>query len=213
MSSYDFYQNHMITNISELQWDNKQPEQLNYLRPTAFRFLIQGLPKVAYFCQSANIPSVSLGVAKQPTPFVDIPRPGEKLEFGELTIKFLIQEDMANYVELYNWLISLGFPDDYSEFRQRFQSQAYRNAQINNGDAGVGGIQTVARKTDMTEFSDATLLILNSDNNSTAAINFKNCFPINLTSAEFDISSGQTQYLTAMATFKYQVFSIETMSK
>ena len=47
------------TDIPEIQWVNRQPEQMNYLRPSGFRFLIQGLPQVTYFCQAANINSAS----------------------------------------------------------------------------------------------------------------------------------------------------------
>ena len=69
----------------------------NYLRPNAFRFTIKDLPHVAYTCQSANLPSLNLGFAIQTTPFLDVPRIGDKLNYAEFTIRFLISEDMVNY--------------------------------------------------------------------------------------------------------------------
>ena len=65
----------------------------NFLRPNAFRFLIKNLPSVAFTCQSANLPSLSLGFTTQPTPFLDIPHVGDKNLFGDFTIRFLITEE------------------------------------------------------------------------------------------------------------------------
>ena len=67
----------------------------NFLRPNAFKFVIKDLPHVAYTCQSANLPSVQNGFALQPTPFVDLPRIGDKLNYAEFNIRFLIAEDMV----------------------------------------------------------------------------------------------------------------------
>lgn len=198
--------------IKEAQWENRQPEELDYLSPNGFRFMIQSLPRVTYFCQSANIPSMNLGFAVQPTPLVNIPKPGEKIDFGDLTIKFLIQEDMANYIELYNWVIALGFPENHRQFQQRFIEQSFRNPQLNmNTDVGANDKTTVQRRTDVTEYSDATLMVLGSDNNVVARLNFLDCFPVSLSGVDFDVSNGDTQYFTAQAVFKYRVFTVESL--
>jgi hypothetical protein len=197
------------TDIHELQWVNRQPEQMNYLRPSGFRFLIQGLPQVTYFCQAANIPTINLGVVTQYTPLIDIPRPGEKLQFGELTIQFLIQEDMQNYSELYNWLIGLGSPENSYQFQQRTSEQAYRDSTINTDVGPSGG--GVTRKSDLVDYSDASLMVMSSNNIAVAQMNFKDCFPISLSGVDFDISNGQTQYFTASAVFKYTSFTVESL--
>lgn len=200
--------------VKEAQWENRQPEELDYLSPNGFRFMIQSLPRVTYFCQSANIPSINLGFAVQPTPLVNIPRPGEKIDFGDLSIKFLIQEDMANYIELYNWIVALGFPENHSQFQKRFIEQSFRNPQLNsNTDVGPGNRTTTARKTDITEYSDATLMVLGSDNNTVGQLNFMDCFPVSLSGVDFDVSNGETQYFSAVATFKYRVFTVESLVK
>lgn len=198
--------------ISEAQWENRQPDELDYLRPNGFRFLIQSLPKVTYFCQAATLPSMTLGFAIQPTPLVNIPKPGEKIDFGDLTIRFLIQEDMANYIELYNWVVALGFPENHNQFRNRFNQQAFRNPQINNTDVGPAGSPTVPRKTDVTEYSDATLMVMGSDNNVVARLNFLDCFPVSLSGLDFDVSTGNVQYFTAQAVFKYRMFTVESLT-
>ena len=197
------------TDIPEIQWVNRQPEQMNYLRPSGFRFLIQGLPQVTYFCQAANIPTINLGFITQYTPLVDIPRPGEKLQFGELNIQFLIQEDMQIYSELYNWLSGLGSPENTYQFQQRTSEQAYRDSTINT-DVGPNG-SVATRKSDLTDYSDASLMVMSSNNIAVAQMNFKDCFPISLSGVDFDISNGQTQYFTASAVFKYTSFTVESL--
>ena len=83
----------------------------NFLSPTGFKFTLQRSPKVAYFCNQANIPSLDLGVAIQPTYLKDIPTPGDKIDFGDLNIRFLVDEDLGNYMELQKWIRGLGFPE------------------------------------------------------------------------------------------------------
>lgn len=195
----------MSTNITEAQWNNRQPEELDFLRPNGFRFMIQSLPKVTYFCQAANIPSMNLGVAIQPTPLINIPKPGEKLDFGELNIRFMIQEDMANYIELYNWMIALGFPENHKQFQKRFADQSFRVPEINNKDVGT------QRRTDLPEYSDATLMVLNSNDLPIVRLNFLDCFPISLSGLDFDVSTGTTNYFVGNAVFKYRMFTVESL--
>lgn len=183
-----------------LEWARKQPEKIDYLRPNGFRFLIHSLPKVTYFCQSANIPQISLGVAMQPTPFVDIPWPGEKITYNELTIRFMIQEDLANYTELYNWMLGLGFPTSREQFARLVGGRPMQFPEINY-------------KADGGEVSDSTLIVLGSDNFPVAQIMFYDCFPIALSGLEFDVSSGNTQYFQASATFKYRQYVLERVNK
>lgn len=190
----------------DYNWTNRQPDDLNYLRPNGFRFLIQSLPNVTYFCQSATIPTVNLGYATQSTPLVDIPYPGEKVTYGELNIRFMIQENMKNYIELYEWMANLGGTDSGRyKIENRSNTQAYRL-----GDASHTG-DPVRRKTDKTDFSDATLFILGSDNEPVGRISFEDCFPISLSGVEFDVSTGNVQYLQASATFKYRLFMIDSL--
>jgi len=195
--------------VQEAQWESKQPEELDYLRPNGFRFIIQSLPKVTYFCQAANLPSLDLGFATQPTPFLDISKPGEKITFGDLIIKFMIQKDMSNYIELYNWIIGLGFPENHSQFRDRQRSQAFRNP--DNSVVTYADGTPALRTTDALDFSDAVLMVLDGNRNPIVRLNFVECFPTSLSGVEFDITTGDPGYFTAQAVFKYRHFTIETL--
>lgn len=178
------------------QWENRQPENVNYLRPLGFKLTFERLPIVTYFCQTANIPTISLGTATQVTPFIDMPHPGDKMVFDDLVVRFVVDEDMKNYTEMHNWIVGLGFPESRDQFT---------------------AITNAGRKLDRPlsittgEFGDATLTILSSNNAPTHQIIFQDCFPVSLGALEFDISSGNTNYLQAAATFKYRQYQIKTL--
>ena len=89
------------------------PENLSFLSPTGFKFAIQKLPHVNYFCTSADIPDITLGQVDQENLFIRIPVPGDKLAFSPLNLSFAIDEDMKNFKEIYDWLIGLGYPDNF----------------------------------------------------------------------------------------------------
>jgi len=55
-------------------------------------------PKVDFFCNSARIPEISLGTAIQPSYLKDIDIPGEKLTYGDFSLRFLVDENMENYM-------------------------------------------------------------------------------------------------------------------
>ena len=189
-----------ITNVSDASWSNNNPNELDYLRPNAFKFQIHNIPNVSYFCQAANIPEINLPPAQQPTPLVDIPHPGDKLEFGVLMKRFLIQEDMKNYQELYDWLIGLGFPANHKQYTAYGKTQEYRFPDINPTKQAALG-----------QFSDASLFLLDSNNNLQTEFQFRDAFPVSLQGLDFEIVTGSTDYMIAVAMFKYSYFDIEVL--
>ena len=90
----------------------------NFLSPTGFKFGLKRSPGVAFFCNQANIPSLDLGIAVQPSYLKDIDRPGDKITFGDLNLRFLVDEDLVNYMEIQNWIRGLGFPESLDQFQE-----------------------------------------------------------------------------------------------
>lgn len=188
------------TNITEGTWSNSNPSELDYLKPNGFKFQIHNLPNVSYFCQAANIPAFSIGFTETDTPLSRLFNPGEKPSYGELIIQFLVQENMQNYLELYNWMIGLSFPENHEQYKRYQASQSYRFPGVPENKLGA-----------VTNFSDADFFILDSDNNPNVKITYYDVFPISLEGLNFDISTGSTNYLTGIATFKYRHYTIETI--
>ena len=93
-----------------------QIQNRNFLSPIGFKFALGKTPKVDFFCTNTRIPELSLGLAKQPTYLKDLDIPGEKLTFGDLTLRFLVDENMENYMAIHNWLTGLGFPETTQDY-------------------------------------------------------------------------------------------------
>ena len=167
-----------------------QPDNLNYLKPNGFQFRIDTIPNTSYFCQSAQIPSLSLSSAFLANPLVDFTVPGTNLTYDELTLKFIVQEDFKNYIEIHDWMTGLGFPEEREQYKQFKQDRAVSQ----KGFSSSG------------DYSDATLTVLNSDLNKAMEIKFIDCYPTSLQGLDFDISDGNAQYLTAQVTFKYTFY-------
>ena len=190
-------------NLSTILLDvtSGSPAVYNYLRPNAFRFSIKDLPNVAYSCQSANLPSLNLGFAVQPTPFLDIPRIGDKNTFGDFTIRFLISENMSNYLELFEWLIAPGFPNNYNQYKAFTGERLNRFPFYKNGR---GDTESLA-------LSDGTLTILDSNNVPKTNIILKDLFPVSVEALDFDVTSSAVEYFVGIASFKYTSFTIEAL--
>ena len=165
----------------------------NFLAPTGFKFTLKRSPAAAFFCNQANIPSMDLGVATQPTYLRDIPTPGDKIEFGDLSIRFLVDEDLVNYMELQKWIRGLGFPDSLKDFADLEKEAVIKQRFANRGD---------------NIYSDGTLQILSSNLVAKFNVNFKDLFPVSLSTITFDATDTDIDYFTAEATFKYTIYDL-----
>ena len=174
-----------------------QIKNRNFLAPTGFKFTLARAPKVAFFSNSANIPGLILGEATQPTYLKDIPTPGDKIVFDDLNIRFLVDEDLTNYMELQNWIRGLGFPNSLQEI---YNLQNERE----NIDTKQSGLMDI--------YSDATLTVLGSSQNALFKVNFSDLWPYSLTTLQFDATETEVNYFTADASFKYTIYDITNLS-
>lgn len=172
-----------------------EPKNKNYLKPNAFRLIFHRLPNVEYFCQSTNLPKVTLGAAMQPTPFVDVPHAGDKMEFDVLNVTFMVDEDMTNYTELHRWMVGLGFPKSRSQF-----ASLVRDPTVNFFGAD--------KLIETGEYSDASLFILNNNNLPVVEIRFYDAFPVSLEGLDFDLRIPTVDYFTGIASLRYKLYDI-----
>ena len=192
--------------------NSRQPTKLDYASPTQFRFSIIKLPKVEYFATAANIPGITLGQANQPTPLKDIPIPGDKLEYDNLNITFLVDENLENYREIHGWLTGLGFPKDSEQFRnlQNAGSDRFPSTQNVGTSKELGEIKK-ATQDDGGLYSDATLIILTSKNNANLEVRFRNIYPTSLSGLDYNQQATDVDYLTATVSFEYAIYEFATV--
>ena len=167
----------------------KQIQNRNFLSGVAFKFNLAKFPKVDFFSNSAIIPVLNLELAQQASYLKNIAVPGERLTYGDFTLRFLVDENMENYKSVYDWLTGLGFPETTKEYADIIKDS---DGQRDPKEA----------------FCDGTLRILNSNYREVAKVKFSDLFPVSLTSLDFDATNTDVQFFTAEATFKYTIYDL-----
>ena len=166
-----------------------QIQNRNFLSPIGFKFTLAKEPKVTFFSNSARIPEITLGTAIQPSYLKDIDVPGDKLQYGDFALRFLVDENMVNYMKIHNWKRGLVYPETTKEYKD-----------LTNNSQGIRDSEEA--------FSDGSLHILNSNYRDVAIVKFSDLFPIGLTSLDFEASDTDVNYFTAEVVFKYTVYNI-----
>jgi len=167
------------------------PKEINQLNVVSFETNFLRMPTTNFFCQRVNIPSVALGNAILPTAFSSAPIEGDRLVFENLSIGFYVNEDLSNYMEVYNWLIAIGFPDEFPQFNL-------------NGDAISADTSYSTMKSDM------NVIIQTNKTNPNYNVTFKDTFPTSLGEISLDATATDLQPIVVDATFAYTgSFTIE----
>jgi hypothetical protein len=161
-----------------------QPSNLNQFNAVSFEVSISRLPNVEFFCQRIAIPSVVLGEAFQPMPFMNLPVEGDTLTFEPLNLSFILDEDMQNYLEVYNWMTALGFPREYGQFatlKEASEASEYSSM-----------------------FSDMTIMLLTNKSNPNYQVNFTDAFPTSLSSIQLDTTQAGLDPIIVDVTFNFK---------
>jgi hypothetical protein len=163
------------------------PINKNFLSPLNFTFVLKRSPNLNFFVQSINIPSLSLGSFMGPSPLLNIPYSGDHIEYSNLQVQFKIDENFQNYMEIFNWIKGLGYPENQTEYQ-------YLSKQPKTTGAGLK--------------SEISLIISDAIKNPNYEIVFTDCFPIDLSEINFQTTDDSVNYVSAVVTFKYTYFNI-----
>ena len=161
-----------------------QPTNLNQLNVVSFDVSFSRLPSVQYFCQRISLPTIVLGETNEPSPFLNLPLEGDTLTFEALSLSFIVDEDLQNYISVYNWLTALGFPRDYKQFAILEEPAA-------------------ASKT-LSKYSDLTIVLHTNKSNPNYRVKFTDCFPTSLSSIQFDATPTGMDPIVVDATFNFR---------
>ena len=186
----------------------RQPDKLDYASPTQFKFGIHQLPKVEFFTVAVNVPAINIGITYYPTPLKDIPMMGDKVTYDNLTISFIVDEYLENYLSLHEWITGIGFPKDrkqFSDFRTASASMPGQKTKQTT-DLKTGQATSV-----LPMFSDATLTILSNKNNPIIQIFFQDMFPVSLGGLEYNQDATDVEYMKATAEFAYNIYEITSV--
>lgn len=164
---------------------------LNFLSPTGFMLVIERLPKVSFFAQNVALPTVSLETLEQSTPLSVIQIPSDRLNYNPLSINFIVDEQMNNYMEVFRWMRGLGFPESYDQY----------TLENNRGLEAASELQR--------NYSEAKLIILGASKTPVRTVTFHECFPISLSGFETDTTITDVQYIRSTLELQYSYFDID----
>ena len=162
----------------------RQPDTNNYLANNYFKFEFTRLPTVTYFCQRVNLPSLSFTRAEQPTSFGLTGKiPGGRYDYDPLTVSFIVDEDMKNWLEVYEWMRSIGNLDDIN-----------KHIHVHHD-----------------KYSDARITIMNSAYKQKLVVKIRGVFPTSISGIDFDSTLPETEPIVASATFDFTFYEIERL--
>ena len=190
-----------------------QPDKLDYASPTQFRFGIHQLPKVEFFAVSAAIPAIALSDVVIPTPFKSIPMMGDQLTFDNLSVSFIVDEFLENYLSIHEWMTAIGFPKNrkqFSDFKTNISNTPSTARSAASTSTDIGDVKAASPNNAL--FSDATLTILSNKNNPIVNVFFRDLYPVAMTALDYNQGATDVEYLTASIDFAYQIYEIEAIS-
>ena len=113
------------------------------------------------------------------------------MSYGGFSVIFKVDENLQNYLELYNWMTGLGFPSNFDQYREIDQ----RNS---TDDSGLR--------------SDISLIVLNSAHNANYEFVFESCYPSYLSGLTFDATDSNIDYITAEASFSFLLYEVKKIT-
>lgn len=159
------------------------PQNKNALLRTHYLFYISRLPNTSYFCNKVILPESGISIVNQPTLFNTIKRPGGEIKHSPIHLEFLIDEDFANWKEIFTWIKNCS---DYINFDDYTPPSEHLS-------------------------QSAGLLILDSNNTIKHKFTFTNIFPVFLGGLGFDSKIKDSQPFTCKAEFAFTSYEVHSI--
>lgn len=170
-----------MSKVTSTLTDNK-----NFLQPTGFMVSIERSKygNLEYFAQSVTHPGASVNITEMPVPRIRaIPYAGDTIDYGQLDVELILDEDMKAYREMQDWLERLVNEPNLT-----------RREAENKGTAPTS--------------ADITVTILTSHNNTNLRIRYNDCIPTQLGQITLSSTGGSVSYITFATTFRFRDFEI-----
>lgn len=158
--------------------NNYQPVNTNYLLPTSYSIVFSRIPQLTYNCNRVALPSIAIGNVDQKSPFAPIPHPAGPYTFGDLTIEWMLDENMETWKEIHEWMSS------------------------------ISNFNSLNAKEYSKWTSDLDLMITTNHKNPNLNFRFVGAFPISLSEIQFDSTTTDPQPIQVSATFKYMYYNL-----
>jgi hypothetical protein len=162
-----------------------KPDNINFLGSNYFYFSLTRLPNFQTFVQSANLPMMSSRTINQPISLGTFPKiPAGNYYFDDLQVSFMVNADMKNWIEIYDWMKGIGNLKDNMD-----------NLKYDPGDLNE-------------IFSDALLMITDSTYKPILKASFKHVFPRSLGGINFNTQTVTTEPVVCSVNFAYSYYEL-----
>ncbi len=165
---------------------SRTPENPNTLAHNSFKLTLGNLPNVTYWCQRINVPGFISAPITQATPRQPIQLPATSWTQSRLNITFQVDEDLTNWLEIYNWASSLYMTNSPSQLPVLLRN----NPAVTKNILGGG-----------TSF--ATVLTTTNKKNMNLEVTYGSVFPVELSDLDLDHTIETLDPVLATASFAY----------
>ena len=188
---------------------HRQPTVFDYSQSNQFKVFLPIFPTTEWFVVRANIPSVTLGTADRYTPFVTIQMVGDHITYGDFNITFIVDENLKNYMEMYNWVKNIGFPFEHKQFNV-LDRPDYGNR--SGGQKYNAEKDTYSKVNDDDLYTDILVQIMTGKNNLIAQCEIYEAFPTTLGAIEYSQQETDMTYAMCEVGFAYSWFDVKPIS-
>lgn len=161
--------------------------ETNFLENNRFLLVIPSFESTRFFSQSFELPSLALPSATAESPFSRMALAGDKVGFNPITFEFIVDENMTNYQEIFEWIMNIGYVKSFDDFE---------NYRLKTRQQPLGE-------------QDIKIVLLDSKNQPMKTFTFMNAIPISLSGSSISTQVNETQYVRASVTFDFDYFDIE----
>ena len=165
-----------------------------------FRLLIDKVPSVEFFVKNVNIPGLQFTETVAPAGIgLDAFFFFFKVSFDTLSVGFLVDEDLANFKEIFDWMDSIVPVSDPSAYKNYVKSETVATGQQSKIDDALN------------QYSDITLVTNTNKNLPNRFFRFHDAFPISLSGIEME-SGADGETVIATVEFRFTYYEIKTTS-
>jgi hypothetical protein len=168
----------------------EQPSNINFLNPKNFTFSVKKTPNLNFFVQKISLPGLQLPSPHVENPFNRYPVTGDHISFETIELQFKVDEELANYMEIYNWIIANGFPEKFDQYKTIREMPKFSGKGI---------------------YSDISVIVKDSTMTPRYEFVYRDAIPIALGSLNFETTDSQITFINCATAFIYRDFVINTV--
>ena len=191
-ATYDAQQN--PNTGSRVKALSRQPTVIDYAQNSQYRVILPNFPISEYFCTEMNVPGVTMTQVDRPSSLTNIPMVGDQLAYENFTMTFIVDEELKNFQEIYDWMVNMGFPYKHSQYKSKERADGMDQ-----------------RKGDRVLYDDLLITILSSKNNPVVRCKLFEAFPISLSGLTYTQTNPDVEYLTASVEFAYMYYEFKPL--